>query len=134
MTDLADYDDQSFDLVYSGQTIEHVTEEECDLVLKQVARVLRPGGHLAVDTPNARATRLQQDEFIDPDHKVEYTHSQFTAKLLAAGFDVVDANGLNYVGEGLAAGRFSVDEAAGNQGVYDAIEDCYLLAYVAKRR
>jgi predicted SAM-dependent methyltransferase len=134
MTDLSSYDDESFGLVYSGQTIEHVTEEECDFVLAQVARVLCPGGHLAVDTPNARATRLQQDEFIDPDHKVEYTHAQFSAKLHDAGFDIVAAKGLNYVGEGLVAGTFSNDEAATNQGMYDAIEDCYVLAYVARKR
>lgn len=132
MADLSAYEDDSFDLVYSGQTIEHVTEEEGDHVLAEVARVLRPGGYLAVDTPNGRATRLQQAAFIDPDHKVEYTHGQLVEKFQQAGFEVLEAKGLNYVGQSLRDGRFDIGEAAGNQGLYAEIEDCYLLAYVCQ--
>jgi SAM-dependent methyltransferase len=134
MTELGQYADESFDLVYSGQTIEHVVEEEADHVLSEAARILRPGGHLALDTPNARATRLQQAEFIDPDHKVEYTHRQLRAKLQRAGFEICDAKGLNYLGDSLRKDRFDLGEAAGNRGLYAEIEDCYLLAYVCRRR
>ena len=42
---------------------------------------LRPGGYFALDTPNGRLTRLQQADFIDPDHKIEYTFEQLFAKL-----------------------------------------------------
>ncbi|MGH8992402.1 MAG: methyltransferase domain-containing protein [Acidimicrobiia bacterium] len=133
MTDLSRYPDAGFDLVYSGQTIEHVTEAEAEGVLTQVHRLLRPGGHLAVDTPNGRACRAQQREFIDPDHKVEYTHAEMAAKLERAGFVIQEAKGLNYVGRSLATGLFSVEEAAGNPGLYAAIEDCYLLAYLARK-
>src|SRR5438445_210082 len=74
MTDLTGIDSGTVDLVYSGQSIEHVTEADGDVVLREVARVLRVGGWFAVDTPNGRATRAQQADFIDPDHEVEYTH------------------------------------------------------------
>ena len=133
MTDLSGYDDASFDLVYSGQSIEHVTEEEGELVLKDVLRVLRPGGFLALDTPNGRATRAQQDELIDPDHKVEYTHEELSAKLERAGFRIREAKGLNWLGRALAEGRYSADEAAAHVGMYDEIRDCYLLAYVCEK-
>ncbi len=76
MVDLSDYADGSVDLVYSGQSIEHVPFDVADVVLAEVRRVLRPGGHLALDTPNARVTRLQQAAFIDPDHEHEYTHDR----------------------------------------------------------
>ena len=133
MTDLAGIDDGTIDLVYSGQSIEHVSEKEADAVLEEVNRVLRPGGWLAVDTPNARATRLQQPEFIDPDHEVEYTHAELTAKLATAGFEVVEAKGLNYLGRSLAAGAFDPAEAAGNTGLFAEIEDCYILAYLCQK-
>lgn len=133
MTDLSAYEDASFDLVYSGQTIEHVTEEDADHVLREVVRVLRPGGHLALDTPNARATRLEQDELIDPDHELEYTHAQLSTKLHAAGLEVVEAKGLNYLGRSLAAGVFDVNDVAGGQGIYAEIEDCYVLAYLCRK-
>ncbi len=133
MVDLSAYESSSFDLVYSGQSIEHVTEDDADVVLKEVHRVLRPGGALAVDTPNGRVTRLQQAEFIDPDHKVEYTHEQFVAKLDAAGFDVIEAKGLNYAGASVAAGRFVEEDAAAHRGLFDDIESCYILTYLCRK-
>ena len=89
--------DNYFDLVYSGQSIEHITEPECDTVLREVYRVLKPNGFFCVDTPNAKATRLQQKDFIDPDHKIEYTHPQFSEKLIQAGFQIEEAKGMNYL-------------------------------------
>jgi SAM-dependent methyltransferase len=133
MTDLSDFDDASIDLVYSGQSFEHVSPIDGTTVLKEVFRILRGGGHLALDTPNARVTRLQQEAFIDPDHKVEYTHEEITGELVGAGFQIVDAKGLNYAGRSLAAGRFDVDEVAGNSGLHWAIDDCYILCYVCRK-
>jgi hypothetical protein len=133
MSDLTSYDDASFDLVYSGQSIEHVTPDEARTLLKEIHRVLAPGGHLALDTPNGRICRLQQDAFIDPDHEVEYTHDEMLDLLRGADFDVVEAKGLNYMGRAAAQQRFDADEAAGNQGMFAEVADCYLLAYVARR-
>ena len=132
MVDLSDYADASVDLVYSGQSIEHVPFDVADAVLSEVRRVLKPGGHLALDTPNARVTRLQQDEFIDPDHEHEYTHGELASKLERAGFEVVEAKGLNYAGPSLAAGHFDVEHIATARGLFRQIEDCYLLAYVCR--
>jgi SAM-dependent methyltransferase len=132
MVDLSRYDSSSFDLVYSGQTFEHVTEADADLMLKEIHRVLRPGGVFALDTPNGRACRLQQDEFIDPDHKIEYTAAQLEDKLAAADFRVDRSWGLNYVGGSLASGTFSLEEAARSYGMFAEVEDCYLLAYVCR--
>ena len=87
-----------------------------DTVLSEVRRVLRPGGYLGLDTPNARVTRLQQAEFIDPDHEHEYTDAEMRAKLTAAGFEVVGAWGLNHAGPSLAAGRFEADQVATARG------------------
>jgi len=91
------------------------------------------GGHLALDTPNARVTRLQQDAYIDPDHKVEYSHQEMTAALAGAGFEVLETKGLNYAGRSLASGKFDADEVAGNSGLYAAIEDCYILCYICRK-
>jgi SAM-dependent methyltransferase len=133
MTDLSAFQDDSFDLVYSGQSIEHVTPDDGDLVLKEVFRVLRTGGHLAVDTPNGRVTRLKQEAFIDPDHKVEYTPQELTAKLEQAGFEVVEAKGLNYAGPALDTGRYDDSVVARNEGIFAAADDCYILAYLCRK-
>jgi SAM-dependent methyltransferase len=133
MADLSRYDDGSFDLVYSGQTIEHVSPADCDLTLAETFRVLAPGGWFAVDTPNDTVCRLQTPEFINDDHQVEYTHAEFSAKLERAGFEIVEAKGLNYLGHPASAGGFDEAEVAGNWGLYGEPEDCYLLAYLARK-
>jgi len=132
MADLSAYPDASFDLVYSGQSIEHVPVADADKVLAEVVRVLRPGGHLGLDTPNATVCRLQQAEFIDPDHDHEYTHQEMVDKLHAAGFDILDAKGLNHAGRSLAAGVFSTQDVATQRGLFADIESCYLLSYVCR--
>jgi SAM-dependent methyltransferase len=133
MTDLSSYQSRTFDLVYSGQSIEHVTRREADSVLSQVRRVLKPGGFLAIDTPNSRLTRLQQDAFIDPDHKYEYSHREMAAMLRGHGFIIEQALGINYGGESVARGVFDAQEVATKRGVFHEISDCYLLSYVSRR-
>ena len=120
MADLSGYDDASFDLV-------------CDVVLAEVFRVLRPGGWFYVDTPNGPVCRLQSSAFINPDHKVEYGHEEFLAKLLAAGFTVPQQYGLNHAGPSVASGRFDEAAVAAAGGVYGDPARCYLLAYGARR-
>lgn len=133
MTDLSSYADESVDLVYSGQSIEHVTPEDGASVCRQVFRILQPGGWFAVDTPNARVTRLESDEFIDPDHEVEYTADELAKLLEDAGFDVVERKGLNYAGRSVASGTFDPAEIAANRGLYAEGDSCYVLAFVARK-
>jgi ubiquinone/menaquinone biosynthesis C-methylase UbiE len=132
MADLSGYADNSVDLVYSGQSIEHVPVDVADTVLSEIFRVLKPGGSLGLDTPNARVTRLQQDAFIDPDHEYEYTDAEMQEKLRRAGFDVVEAKGLNHAGPSLAAGTFDAEQVATARGLFSQIDECYLLAYVCR--
>ena len=132
MTDLSSYQSGTFDLVYSGQSIEHVTRREADSVLSQVRRVLKPGGFLAIDTPNSKLTRLQQDAYIDPDHKYEYSHREMSAMLRGNGFVIEQALGINYGGESVARGVFDAEELATRRGCFHEISDCYLLSYVCR--
>ncbi|HKN40893.1 MAG TPA: hypothetical protein VJ456_17490, partial [Acidimicrobiia bacterium] len=84
------------------------------------------------DTPNGAVCRLQQVDFIDPDHKVEYTHAQVLEKLHRAGLEVVRQHGLNYAGRSVAESRFDLRETARKWGLYEDIESCYILAYVCR--
>ena len=74
--------------------------------------------------------RLQQADFVDPDHEVEYTHAELSAKLEGAGFSIVRRHGLNYAGASLASGKFDIADTARHWGLFDEPEDCYILAYL----
>jgi hypothetical protein len=133
MTDLSFAEDDSVDLVYSGQSIEHVTPEDGDRTLAEVLRVLRPGGVVAIDTPNGPICRLTGPDFIDPDHKVEYSAGELTEKLQRAGFVGLHVRGLNYCGAAPSSGVLDEGFVASHPGVYAQAESCYLLAVVAMK-
>jgi SAM-dependent methyltransferase len=75
------FDDSSFDLVVSFETIEHVKEGE--RVISEFRRVLTDDGLLVISTPN-KTEYLMSTDF----HEREYTSEQFEA-LLHAEFDEV---------------------------------------------
>jgi len=132
MTDLSGIQDDSVDLVYSGQSIEHVTVEDAKLVVGEVNRVLRPGGWFALDTPNSAVTRLQQPEFIDPDHEFEYCLEELI-ELVSVHFDVKVTYGLNYCGRSVARGTFDQSEAAANVGMYGAASESYIICLLSQK-
>ncbi|MEM9265516.1 MAG: methyltransferase domain-containing protein [Cyanobacteria bacterium P01_F01_bin.13] len=90
MTNLSIFPDKTFDLVWSGQSIEHITPAEATIVIEQVYRVLKPGGQFCLDTPNRQLTLLQvRQGFVHPEHKIEYSPLELAKQLTNAGFVVV---------------------------------------------
>jgi SAM-dependent methyltransferase len=74
------FDDGSFDLVVSFETIEHVLEPHN--VLDELRRVLAPGGLLLISTPNAREYKVENEFHVrelDPDEFVAALQARFAA-------------------------------------------------------
>lgn len=96
MSDLSAIETESIDLVWSGQSIEHVTKEEAEKVYGEVQRILKPNGHFCLDTPNRLMTELHigTTEWIHPEHKIEYYPEHLQRNLRRAGFDIVDQVGV----------------------------------------
>jgi SAM-dependent methyltransferase len=135
MTDLADLRDSSFDMICSAQTFEHVYPEEGIHILNEVGRLLRPGGVLAIDTPNRAISSIQAREMrqdvINPDHKKEYTHGEMLALFANTGLRVIRQLGIGYMPETAQTGVFQIEELLKYPTLYDDIESCYTLAYLA---
>ncbi len=70
----SDLPDESFDHVVSVEVLEHV--EEDDLFVKEVSRVLRPGGAFLMTTPNGDWVVNR-----NPDHKRHYKRAELAALL-----------------------------------------------------
>lgn len=78
--------DNSFDVVISFQVIEHIEDDKN--FLKEIHRVLRPGGKAVITTPNIKMTLTR-----NPWHIREYTNTELT-KLAGSVFDEVTMKGI----------------------------------------
>ena len=83
---LTDMADQSFDFVISFQVIEHIQDDH--LFVKEIYRVLKPGGRFIFTTPNKKMSLTR-----NPWHIREYTVDELKSLLLNY-FDEVDAKGV----------------------------------------
>ncbi|HKR61298.1 MAG TPA: methyltransferase domain-containing protein [Pyrinomonadaceae bacterium] len=118
MTDLSVIDDAFADLVFAGESIEHVTPAEAVLVIAEARRVLKPGGYFCLDTPNSKLTRIHSPkQFVHPEHKVEYTPTELIELLQNGGFEVVDSGGICPMPETARTGVFDETEAFRTQAL-----------------
>lgn len=80
------YEDNSFDSIVSFQVIEHIKDDV--QYLKEIHRVLRPGGKALISTPNIKMTLSR-----NPWHIREYTAKELT-DLCTPIFDEVEMMGI----------------------------------------
>lgn len=78
------FDDNSFDLVALLDTIEHIPDELG--VLREVQRVLKPGGKIIITVPAYMWLWSYNDEINE--HQRRYTTDDLSAKLQLSGFNV----------------------------------------------
>jgi SAM-dependent methyltransferase len=127
MVNMSGLADESADMVWSGQSIEHITREEAHHVYAEVMRVLKPGGHFCLDTPNRTLTRLHNPRgFIHPEHKIEYTVPELVLYLTQAGFKVNRTIGMCPMVRSLRKRLFYPQELVENAELTDHAESSYL--------
>ncbi|SDC06720.1 Methyltransferase domain-containing protein [Sphingomonas sp. YR710] len=101
--DMSDVESDVADIVFSGQNIEHLWEDDVTNFLMEASRILKSGGLLVVDSPNRIITEALC--IIQPEHMVEFTPNEIADILFAAGFDVVVNRGI-YLTRDPVSGEF----------------------------
>jgi ubiquinone/menaquinone biosynthesis C-methylase UbiE len=94
VADVTDYPaaDDSFDAVFFNHVIEHIPDD--GRALREIHRILRPGGVVVLGTPNEGAAfwqlayRLQPELRRTTDHVHFYTAGSLVAKCREAGFGI----------------------------------------------
>ena len=84
--DLSAFPAQHFDVVFASNLLEHLAGAELETTLREVRRVLRPGGRFLLVQPNFRY--CVREYFDDYTHRTIFTHVSLADCLAAHGFAV----------------------------------------------
>jgi SAM-dependent methyltransferase len=126
MTDMSALADRSVDMVWAGQSIEHITIPEADQVYAEAIRVLKPEGHFCLDTVNRALTGLQYPfGYLNREHKHEYRIPELVENVLAAGFDVRRVLGICPMPRSAQRGRFYPQEILDHVEISEDAETAY---------
>ena len=93
--DMSDVESNSVDLVFSGQTVEHLSADALFGFLFESNRVLREGGYLVVDSPNRKIT--QANKYIQPEHTLELTDDELVDLLFLPASVWIQSKGYGIV-------------------------------------
>ena len=106
--------DSSVDVVFAGQTTEHLWSYELTGFLEEARRVLRPDGLLVLDSPN----RLVTEHLLwsHGGHTVELSAGEISELVTLAGFDVVSVSGIWRCE--IDGKRFQLEEALGDPAIF----------------
>ena len=128
-TDLSSIPGASVDMVWMGQVIEHVTEEESFQVYSEVKRILRHGGHFCLDTPNRNLTEIHTKGWIHPEHKIEYYPAHLRKNLSRAGFRIERELGVCEMLESWRTKTFAYSDFFLGGGISPHVDGCYIQYY-----
>lgn len=96
MSDIDKINKGPFDLVWMGQTIEHIFPDELRKILQHLGKILKKDGLFCLDTPNRGITKLLDPYgYIHPDHKKEYTPSELTKIFSEFGLQLEKSLGIS---------------------------------------
>lgn len=77
--------DKSIDVVYAMEIIEHMTESQAKILIKELGRIMKPDARLILSTPNSDTAKQEHKHW--DFHPIEYNLALMT-KMLQRNFEV----------------------------------------------
>lgn len=95
------YPDESFEVVFLVEVVEHLLDEQLEPTVRELSRLLAPGGHVVATTPNAEDLVLENVHCPDCGatfHRWQHQRSLSATSLAALfpGFEVVHVKALDW--------------------------------------
>jgi len=85
--DISTIASNTIDVVFTSNFLEHLkTKDECNAVLREVLRILKPAGRFIIMGPNIRYLASEYWDFYD--HYLPLSHLSLEEGLVQAGYDV----------------------------------------------
>lgn len=137
MSDLSFLKDESVDLVWSGESIEHIDIESGHKTIQEALRVLKPGGYFCLDTPNRKVTLIHTawrgGDFIHPEHKVEYYPEEIQKMLIENGFIIEESWGICEMNQTVEKNDFDYSELVYGKQLVSDPTNCYMQFYTCRK-
>ena len=131
MSDLRAIPSNSVDLVWAGQSIEHISRAEATTAYREIVRILKPGGRFCLDTPNRLLTEIHTGgpQLIHPEHKIEYYPADLQSDLRSAGFTIMRQLGVVEMIETRRSGRIDYRDFYTGAGLSENLDGSYIQYY-----
>lgn len=130
MTKLSSVGSNSIDLVWSGQSIEHISVQDAQRMSREILRVLKPGGSFCLDTPNGLISSVHAltagQKFLHPDHKIEYSPDQLRMLIQESGFEIHESWGICEMPITAKTGVFTYDDFLHGGAITNNIDGAYI--------
>ncbi|OGK56335.1 hypothetical protein A3J15_03175 [Candidatus Roizmanbacteria bacterium RIFCSPLOWO2_02_FULL_38_10] len=124
----------SIDMIWCGQSVEHITQKEFKTLLKDIRKVLKSGGYFCFDTPNRLITQIQSpDSLINPDHKYEYKPYELRQLLISNKYKILKEIGLCPMPKTLKTKKFDYEEMINEDYVSDNLDISYFSLFIAQK-
>ena len=115
--------DASLGSVLAMHVVEHLPVEALFALFREAARVLRPGGLLMIETPNAESIAVSSSDFWrDPTHLAPRHVAALSVLAREHGFEIAEARAVHELPEGLRI-PVRAEDPAELQRVIHAIND-----------
>jgi SAM-dependent methyltransferase len=137
MTQLEDFQNETVDFVWSGQSIEHVPIEAGKRMCESAFRVLKKGGYFCLDTPNRFLTEIHTQDigggFIHPEHCLEYYPDQLQKLIEGAGFVIEKSLGICHMPKTAGSNKFYYEDFVRGDQITENVNESYIQFFKCRK-